>query len=996
MGTFKREEAKKADTALVDAPASAIDARTKIIAQLSLIDELLKEPPDNNYEQSAGRALVHTGSNTGIFISLAQQCDRLAQLNCVFHGYNKNNYLRYNFGYVNDYLTSVNLVMSTTRRLTVVVVNQDGDTEVPMSNEIGSTFTIGSNTFSNYIGDYYITQDYDTNELLNVDDHIGVFVSPSPYLPQNLINGEIAIKPEDGDIEAPTSATDTRFDFRISNSGVTVADIYTPQTVHNIKLNSVSNDVSFVAGETLLSGDITMTLDTVSAVNTATMSVDIAGISRIERGNTGFEISEQVQGLSSGAFGYVGTVNTSFRWSVSSTGAELTDDLISTIDGFDQGTFSQTYGTMNLVSYVAPSNDALYPAMITMHHDLKAGVANTRNGQLYSGADANTVSLGPPSLGKTIPLRRWRDHDEDNPAHTTGLLAILSARGLQINYDWFVANNRHEGGLNHDEVTKLDNDTFVPFLGWGANTDITLVGSTRRTENRSSTANNGSNNTQYTSGLDLNRINNEHYYELEKNAFYPASVEDMPDNSSPYAGIYAYWDDAYNNGAGAVGFAIHSELRWRYQPNPFLVDYHRNFPDTDVYNSITLPGYSDGTKNTSLETIRDLRADDPLDYGILRLLNSQYDGYQTNTYSFQWNGDGDTVVGPSATISDWNTTGTSTFTIPAWTRDTGSQYPWNNDSTPTVSSTYKPYPEPGPGDFHAFGGTVYAQANNTTGVYPFSAAAGHPEPGVYYIKQENQYGPRIYKVTGTYHTNTTVVTSNSGSGGSGTSSNTTYYNHHLSFTSEEWQNPLNLYGRIFDSNDWQAVADTLPYRMMNVLAGTNANAYPDGHWNLYLGDGERNQDAKHDSYSTSTTNTYNIADLDLDSATIQHINEHAAVLKEFEDSFLTFMNGLGNDSASAQTWTTPYDTYWLKDGLLRIRAQLLDWKSAFNDRMGYPVANSAQGKQAGGYSQALYEISDLLINDDVGPLTKAGNAIKNLDGVYDDIISNRTKYRIMS
>ena len=64
--------------------------------------------------------------------------------------------------------------------------------------------------------------------------------------------------------------------------------------------------------------------------------------------------------------------------------------------------------------------------------------------------------------------------------------------------------------------------------------------------------------------------------------------------------------------------------------------------------------------------------------------------------------------------------------------------------------------------------------------------------------------------------------------------------------------------------------------------------------------------------------------------------------------------------------------------------------------MGYPVANSAQGKQAGGYSQALYEISDLLINDDVGPLTKAGNAIKNLDGVYDDIISNRTKYRIMS
>ena len=243
MGTFKREEAKKADTALVDAPASAIDARTKIISQLSLIDELLKEPPDNNYENATGRALVHPGSNTDLELSLSQQAERLAKLNSAFMGYDTNSYLSYDFGVIEDYLESVNLTMSDTSSLTVVIVNQEGDTEVPMSNEIGSTFTIGSNTFSNYIGDYYIVQDYSTHELLNVDDHVGVFVAPSPYTAQNLINGEIAIKPEDGDVDAPTSATDTRFDFRISNSGVTVADVYTPQTIHNIKLNSVSNDV---------------------------------------------------------------------------------------------------------------------------------------------------------------------------------------------------------------------------------------------------------------------------------------------------------------------------------------------------------------------------------------------------------------------------------------------------------------------------------------------------------------------------------------------------------------------------------------------------------------------------------------------------------------------------------------------------------------------------------------------------------------------------------
>ena len=148
----------------------------------------------------------------------------------------------------------------------------DGQNEIIMSNKVGSVATVNGNTFSNYIGDYYLAQDYDTHNFFNIDDDISVFVDPSPYINSNLINSEIAFKPEDGDYLPPSSATDTRFDFRISNNGVHVVDIYVPELVHNFKVNSVSNNQPFVTTETILSGDKTMILDSITAVNTVTMA----------------------------------------------------------------------------------------------------------------------------------------------------------------------------------------------------------------------------------------------------------------------------------------------------------------------------------------------------------------------------------------------------------------------------------------------------------------------------------------------------------------------------------------------------------------------------------------------------------------------------------------------------------------------------------------------------------------------------------------------------
>ena len=995
MGAIKDERAKDADQSLLDAPSMAVETRTRLLKDVEAIREVMTDPDTDNYLHTSGKAFMHPGANGAG--NLHSTCMKLGTMRCNLMGYDNDRIMNYELGTFNDFLTVANVAASTTSRLSVLIVTLDGTSEVTMSNRVGSKVTIGGNTFSNYIGDYYLAQDYDTHNFFNIDDDISVFVSPAPYIPQNLINSEIAFKPEDGDYLPPDSATDTRFDFRISNNGVHVVDIYTPELVHNFKVNSVSNNQPFVTTETILSGDKTMILDSITAVNTTTMTVDLVGKQMVERGDTGFEIADKVQGLSSGAFGYVGTVNTAFRWSMTEEGAELTDELIATIEGYDQDAWSQLYGTMNLSSY-SDAEGIEFPAQITLHHPQLAGTANTRDGRNYQTGDI--YKIVPPTFGKTLPLRRWRDHDDANPAHTTGLLAIVTGRGLQMNFQWFAANNRHMDGLPAQNITKMDNDTFVPYLGWAANTDLAIVATTRPADFKSNTAKSGSNKQQFFNSTRAGAPGrpNDQYPYIEYNPFIPAGVEDFPPDSAPYAGTTAYWDESIANGNGAVEFAVYAEARWRYLPNPLLGGYDYGDPQSTFYHT-TLPGYAtdpaNGSRALDVQTIKTATANDALAHGMNRLMNLKYDlnGANTGDMRFRANTQNDNGTVGVEPYMTWETPGTTDFAIPAWTRDAVA-----GGGTPTVM----PYFTVGNGGFNTYDNSISQTIINTDqATYP----GFNHEPGTYYIKMEDSYGPRIWKVTGEYQVSPEM---NSATPPAPTGN----YLHQLVWNAEEWKNEINGLAMVMNSNDLSAFADALYGRWLaqaqfaeNVAGNTVYDIHADGHWDLYFGENTGPGSSNNKIGLTTYNHGFYAGNnqIDQDRAIYRFVLDSMNVVRawrtDFNDKMDNFTNEIGNKNGA--TITLAQDSYTLLNTLNLCKQAMDEWKLSVSNRIGYPVSNTdnfpiGHGQSAFGYSEELYNFAEYLTGDAIGDLKKASNAIKNLDLIYDDVRRNRKKYKLYS
>ena len=993
MGAIKIERAQEADQSLIDAPQNAVTTRTRLLKDIESIREVMTDPEANNYQHTSGKAFMYPGANGAG--NLHSTCMKLGTMRCNLMGYDNDRIMNYELGTFNDFITVANVAASDTSRLSVLVVTLDGQNEIELSNNVGSVLTVDGNTFSNYVGDYYLAQDYDTHNFYNIDDDISVFVSPAPYTPQNLINSEIAFKPEDGDYLPPDSETDTRFDFRISNNGVHVVDIYQPELVHNIKINSVSNDAPFTTTETILSGDKTMILDSISAVNTTTMTVDVVGKQMVERGATGFEISEKVQGLSSGAFGFVGTVNTAFRWTATEVGAELTDELVATIEGYDQDSWSQQYGTMNLSSY-AVAEGIEFPAQLTLHHSQLAGTANTRDGRNYQ--TGNVFNITPPTFGKTLPMRRWRDHDDANPAHTTGLLAIITGRGLQMNFDWFVANNRHMDGLPAQSITKMDNDTFVPYLGWAANTDLSIVATTRPAEFRSNTQKSGSGKQQFFNSTREGAPGrpNDQYPYIEYNPFIPAGVEDFPEDSAPYAGTTAYWDESIANGNGAVEFAVYAEARWRYLPNPLLGGYDYGDPQSTFYHT-TLPGYAtdpaNGSRALDVQTIKTATANDALAFGMNRLLNLKYDlnGANTGDMRFRPNTQSDNGTTQIGSVMTWETAGTTDFVIPAWTRDAVA-----GGGTPTVM----PYFTVGNGGFNTYDNSVSQTIINTD---PSTYPGFNHEPGVYYIKMEDSYGPRIWKLTGEY-----VVTAEMDS--QVPPQPTGNHLHQLVWNAEEWHNEVNGLAMLMNSNDMSAFCDALYGRWLaqaqfaeSVAGNTVYDIHADGHWDLYFGEATGPGSSNNKPGLTTYNHGFYAGDanIDQDRAIYRFVMDSMNVVRgwrtNFNDTMDNFTNVIGNKNGT--TISIAQDSFTLYNTLNLCKQATDEWKLSVNNRIGYPTANTdnfpiGHGQSAFGYSEALYNFAEVLTGDAIGTLKQASNAIKNLDLIYDDVRRNRKKYKL--
>ena len=984
MGAIKDERAQETDQSLIDAPQNAVSTRTRLLKDVESIREVMMDPDTDNFRHTAGKEFMYPGANGAG--NLHSTCKKLGDLRTILMGYAPEWTMCYELGTFNDFLSYANVAPSTTERLSVLIVTLDGTEEVELSNNVGSKTSRSGNTFSNYVGDYYLAQDYNTHKFYNIDDDIGVYVSPSPYIPQNLINGEIAFKPEDGDYQGPDSATDTRFDFRISNNGVTVCDVYEPELIHNIKVNSVSNDATFTTTETILSGDMTMVLDSVTSVNTTTMTVDVVGKEKIERGDKGFEISDKVQGLSSGAFGSVGVVNSQFRWTATEVEAILTDEFVATIDGYDQSTWSQQYGTMNLSSYTVAEGTE-FPAQLTIHHSLLAGTANTRDGKNYVIGDVTKVA--PPTFGKTLPLRRWRDHDDANPAHTTGLLAIITGRGLQMNFDWFVANNRHMDGLPAQSITKMDNDTFTPFLGWTANTQLSIVAATRPDEFRSNTQKSGSGKEQFFNSVTAGAPGrpNDQYPYIEYSPFQPAGVEDFPPDSAPYAGTSTYWDESIANGNGAVEFCVYAEARWRYQPQPLLGGYD-TADSGATYTSLTLPGYAtdpaNGSRALDEQIVKTSTANDALHHGMDRLRNLKYDlnGSNTGDMRFLPSPDYDNGTTQVSSYMTWDTAGTTTITTPAWSRDAVA-----GGGTPTKL----PYFNIGNGAYNDYNDTPSQTITNSSASYP----GFNHEPGTYYIKMTNFYGERVWKVVGSWS-----VTDN----GDGT------FTHQLLWNAEEWKSEVNGLAKVFDSNDFDAVAYTLYGRwilqaqFVDTSSGSTVyDIHADGHWDLYFnetsGPGSSNNKVglttyNHGHYAGDTS-------IDQDRAIYRFVFDQLTTMRawktDFDNQMSSFTNTLSNKNGF--TFTFANDTATLYDAISRLKQATDEWKNSVHNRIGYPTSNTdnfpiGHGQSAGGYSELLYNFAEVLTGDAVGTLKQASNAIKNLDLIYDDIRRNRKKYKL--
>ena len=1045
MGVFKQDEANKADKALIDGPAMLVDSRQRVLADIMVTEELFSEP---TYETSVSAPLSYRkpydsadfswGSDpenlsfspstygTGV-TTQAKALTALGKKLTVLHGYNQDQSLYFEYGNIIEMTTPPDLYLSNLFEVSVQIVDLDQNQEIILSNDVDSTMNIDGNTFSTYVGNYYLAQNYETGELYNLDDDLTVYTVPAPYLPKNVVNGEPVqqgTEPND-----PTALTDTRYDFYQSNSGITVMDVYVPEQYWETQLNSVSNNLSFIASETLLSKNHTMTVSEVGGMNTETMTVNLnsIGLSNTTDG-VAFQPGDYVKGISSGAFGYIGGNEKKFRWSREGEGIFISNT--EAIEGYDQEAWSQQYATMNCISYLSPDPGGEYPGKLILYNSLANGCSNT-----LTGATQNTTNTAhttfPPILGKTLVLRRHTAHDANTPEHTNALLAIVSGRGMQINYDWYAGNNRHDNSDNtvstfttsYDSITKMNQTDWESYLGWFSNTQNEITRSAKRNEYVSSQANTGSGDAVYSSNRSTVR-DSEHYHRLEYNPFYPRA-DDLPDASAPYAGNFVYWDGTLNkdsNGApqGGVAFAVHSELRWRGLPNPFLSGYDY----ANAYHQTThklVPGYlNSGNANnevTTLNEIYNLRAPNALDAGFSRLVEGRDDGNQSAgagqalNDSWKWVTDGDFVttssIGPGQTVNGVSTlffdATADSFVIPGSTSSGNSTYtPYRN------ADIYNPA-DPAAGlvveDHHATisnPSTVWSR-NFTANISPAtgenSGCGGkNYEAGTYY-KISNG---KVFVVTAS-HNGVTPVTQTSTDPTTNTSTTVTlYYRHFLKFTQQEYQTDLNIIYRFLQSNDFtafRAMRDRLtnPDTTANTSAGDPYSLV--GFVDPFYEEFQPNQVNTQSGEALYLHGPSKNIEQNKDAAFGMYVVWLYGRMDEMRVAHQNYRNGY-TASTSAQTITMPYTNQEWYEALYRFKFVLGEYINSLRSRIGYPIDNSSginwnggAGFSAEGYSQIMYNTVEVLLGDDTGTIPKVQSALKNIGSIYDDVIKNRKKYR---
>ena len=151
---------------LVGAPATHIDARSSILSDIALSRE---------FAQTYLRALCESFGG----FSLSQICEKLAYQRQVCYGAGTQvGFKKFRLPGPETVNGSLTLTEANTSFFGYVSTTLDEKTTITLSNTDGATQTIDGNTFSTYIGDYYLVRSRVSGELEPTSANLSAYTTP--------------------------------------------------------------------------------------------------------------------------------------------------------------------------------------------------------------------------------------------------------------------------------------------------------------------------------------------------------------------------------------------------------------------------------------------------------------------------------------------------------------------------------------------------------------------------------------------------------------------------------------------------------------------------------------------------------------------------------------------------------------------------------------------------------------------------------------------------
>ena len=988
---------------MIQAPEIVVDQRARVIEKFYALYELFTEEDgflnalglreDFDYKDVDGN-VTHT-----MQYSLHETGYRLGQKRSILFGYSDGDTMKYNldsgvFTSTPDLSASEGLVIS------VLLTDLDATQEVSLSTNAESTTTVYTpvstggtiaNTFSNYVGSFYLVRNKDTGQIVDFDDDPAPYLN-LPFLPANVTNG----LPHGPDPADPTRAEDVRYDFKLNDENLAKMDRFQAKQTLKVFLNTVSPENSFIIGETVVIGTDSAIIYEISDANTDVMTStilidDISEMTSFAGQVANVELSQpaiittgkEIRGLTSTAKGLLSATVPSYRWSLAANSIEFDE----TVDGVDdQDYFLKNYATQNVVYF--SSADVTYPARIYLNYNLQAGIANQVSGDTEAPRVTPMANVTNPTLLQTFGLKRWYDQSplDDNgfsdgtvPPHTTALLAISSARGLQINYQWY--NGTSFLTLDEEAVTKMDQATWEGYLGYLSDENVSLIASSNpdiMSTSEPTDLNDSHNGTEQfgvSNEAGVERTG-ECFPSVELNPHYPSIATEVAygtgagyEDQMPFANTSVKYNLLDNT---KIDYIIYAHKRWTYDTNPMKDISHGDVPGGTTY--IVGPTGS------------------RIDGAFTRLKTGKLSDGSTPSWNTNWTvpasqnllPPADNVYGPMVTTGG----------------ALGSDSPF---AGPGASSSTAGYVGNG------ITGQVVADTSMVVGNWYTKSTAGRVAPSGFTLGSPPYDGEHIILV----QAHQTFTVNDFYDDGTGTmvagdnlryftlTVNTSYYDHNVNNMRKLYKTELSgmsvsAFHGYSDTNDFQLVINAL------AMLESGGGAWSEDH--LAFEDQfnyDYDYNAVSGTYPLERTGSLKTTDAVFNTFAKEKAEIFRAVNTYNEDYWTSF--GL---KITTQEWSPPAESQMLNgDGTANtdmLTAQFEDWRDKVNDycleiksRIGEPHIYDIDGKPTLGaksYSGMLYAAVATMLSGSTGQVKGIKNAINNIQSIYDDIKKKRKIY----